>query len=431
MAQVGVLTWLKQKHLDGRDKMLKRVCKLVGIGMVLLLLTLSLNHNTSYISATKKTDIVCPVYETGDSSENVSMPQFKIRIPTKSQKAILPINVPAKGIMTMILFDTYEGTEGYYDDLTVDVFIYEDANQTKLMDNKTCNSFLGVFYETFIFDNSGEYYLEILLSRNNGKSIERDINLCFMPALIMSGDRNMEEDTWVYGAINNNNSSYYKIETNEEGYFRLNMDVSESFSNNKLNVKLYDCKKKAITESFKIDKENNDLIFAVDPGDYFLEITLPSAESKKDFVDFRIRYLFTQIEDKSGAKFKDALPIELNGEEILGLQTLQNKKEKWYKVSIKNTKDLHLAVNKEMLEGDFIVELYDEKRNKIEINSETLIIRNNRSTIYRVPSKLKKGTYYIKVFKVDKNTSGSYSIVVYDKKNNNKNNKGNNSGKSF
>lgn len=393
--------------------MLKRICRIIGI--IVLVAAMNVNSNNLYAAADSKKEMICPVYETGDDSENLSMPQFEVKILEKSKKTTIPIKVTSEGIMNVILFDVVEDTLESYDDMNIDINIYTDSKQENLIASKSCGSFLGIYYEAFTFDNSGIYYLEIIVSRNNEKDIDRDINLCLMPSLIMSGDRNMKNNKWVYGVIKKNETSYYKIKINSKGYFTLDMDISEPFDSNKLIITLCDAKKKAITSKHVLDKEHNNLVFAVNTGTYYMKITSSADNKMRDFMDYRIKYCFTKLKDSSSDKSSKAMQLKINGTEEIGLQAIQKKTSDWYKVTLKKTTDLNIVMDKILLEGDFNLKLYNSKLKKIDINSDTVSEHNNKLSTYHLSSKLKKGTYYIKITKASKATSGYYLLKCISK----------------
>lgn len=388
--------------------MKKVAYKLIGM---LLTVTLFLSSMVTYAVADEE-EMDCPVYKTGDILENKSMPWFLIKIPAKSKARITPVNIPEKGVMSVILFDPLENFE---DDIKIDIRIYSDSKCEKLLIEKTCSSFLGVFYETFTFNKPGKYYMQTLVSKNNGDMINKDIDLCFMPALIMTGDRDMEDGIWVYGATKNKNLAYYKLITNKTGYFTVKIDTSEVFADNTLEITLCDAKKKAITSKHVIDREDKELVFAVDKGTYYLKITTPELKDSREFADYRLKYSFVKLNDNGGGNFKDAKRIMTSEKEQIGLQTIQGKSSDWYRIELKNTSKMDIVIDKTLSEGDFTLELYDSKLKKLEINSDTVNTYNKKLTVYRIPSKLKKGSYYIKITKANKKTSGYYNLMYINK----------------
>ena len=71
--------------VDGRRKMLKRICRI----MVIALLVVAMNSNSLYAEADSNNEIICPVYETGDESEYLSMPQFELKILKRDRKSVV------------------------------------------------------------------------------------------------------------------------------------------------------------------------------------------------------------------------------------------------------------------------------------------------------------------------------------------------------
>jgi hypothetical protein len=130
---------------------------------------------------------------------------------------------------------------------------------------------------------------------------------------------------------------------------------------------------------------------------------------------YSIEYKFTSIADKSGSKKSDAAAITLGkASKGLVLTTDKTSKEDWYKVTLKKDQSVTVTLTGEV-SGSVTLSFYDADSDlfgKLYVDEYTTedsavpYVEKNKS------KKLPKGTYYIKVTKADKSTSGSYTIKL-------------------
>lgn len=392
-----------------RTTMKRRIGTIIGLCFLTILAGFKLSVPVE--AAVNKNDTMeCPVYDTGDSEENRTMPQYTIAVPKDSKEADIPIQIPGKGVMSCILFDTAQDTETTSSEYKVMIGVYSDSDYTKLIEEKECSSFLGVYYETFNIKNQGTYYIKFTLSNQKA---DRDTHLCFMPALIMSADRELADDTWAYGASFDHKAVYYKVKADTDGYLMVNTDEAEAFSNSDVQITLCDSKKKELTKTYNLTVGQNEAVYGVNSGVYYMKVVASTVDKEREFTDYRLKYTLNQLKDNSGKSIITAKALTLGGKSVAGLHTIQDKSEDWFKITIKNKSDLNIVLDKVLMDGDFKVELYSPYYTKIILNSNTICTSNNKVSTYSTISKLSKGTYFIKITKANKTDSGYYSIKAY------------------
>lgn len=83
----------------------------------------------------------------------------------------------------------------------------------------------------------------------------------------------------------------------------------------------------------------------------------------------------------------------------------KNKATHYYKVVLKKKANLRIDASVYQTGGKINISVYGKK-----VNTETVSIKGNGARYWKSKRKLNKGTYYIKVTKCSKNTSGTYKI---------------------
>lgn len=395
---------------DMKKKKTRRFLLLIMI-VAIALLTLVKRPISIYAAEEKEMDTIdCPYYSTGESSEYDNMQQFKLTIPSAQYELIIPVHVVSKGVMNAIFFsiENEQNAASNKDEYKLKIALYEDLNCTRLMEEKECSSFLGVNYETMKIPQEGIYYLKISLM---GRSETTDLNLCFMPSLIKAANRDLIENVWAYAASFDDKAVYYKINAEEDGYFTISADLSEKFSTKELTISLCDSTMKSMSKTCCLSSGNSQVMYGVTKGIYYIKVVNPTLPEKNQaFTDYRVNYDFTGIIDCSGNSIKTAKYLYWNRKPLNGIQTIANNSEDWFKVKVTKPKNVTITIDKTIVDGDFLLVLYDANKKPITLNSTTICNNNQKNTVYTTGTKLKAGTYYIKVIKSASKVSGYYNI---------------------
>jgi protease II len=118
-----------------------------------------------------------------------------------------------------------------------------------------------------------------------------------------------------------------------------------------------------------------------------------------------------KVPTKYGTTLKNAKSMELN-QTVVGLLDA-NKKAKvgeFYKLKLTSDTKLQLAFYVECTSGSFMLEVYDSS--KKELSTSNFKCTNSSLLYINSTSEMPAGTYYFKVTKTKKATSGCYALIA-------------------
>ena len=210
----------------------------------------------------------------------------------------------------------------------------------------------------------------------------------------------------------------YKATKN--GYITIeqNWIYGGTMGNAENSVSLCDAKGKALSDAVCDHHVDEPVIFPVKKGKtYNIKITNIDVDGKQFY---QMKLKFTAREDKAGSSKSKAKSLSL-GKSTSGLAYVEDKTSKvhWYKFKNTKAQKLNIKLSGEASSGSIKVLLYDSKNKKI--GSYHIAPGPGKSYVYTLQKKGKdatipKGTYYIKLVKTQKTTSGIYTINVEPKK---------------
>lgn len=202
--------------------------------------------------------------------------------------------------------------------------------------------------------------------------------------------------------------TYHKFKVSKPGYITVYGYSYSMYSNNKysLRVQLYNSRKKPLeqyaTSMSEYSKPAYKTFYAVKQGTYYLGV--------KD-KNYKLKYSFTPVKDRSGASQAKAVNVNRNKKGI-GLLIAGEKgtKTDWFKIRL---------TRKQKVTFTFTARANDHLRLQIVPADPKLFIWGSsiyaKSTTEKVSTKdaFPAGTYYIKISRMltgDKDTSGYYSF---------------------
>ncbi len=250
---------------------------------------------------------------------------------------------------------------------------------------------------------AGTYYASIRTFE------EEDIDFTIAADIYSSDDDSLVDGkSKLVTLLSNKDSNFYKITLKSQGVVK----VYATYANGKECYADVDLYEKA-SGKMKLVSKGESLIKGsatdLDKGTYYIKLSNGSDSY------YSIKYKFTAITDKSGAKKAKAASLKLGiASKGLILASDATSKEDWYKITLTKDQAVTITFTGDVT-GDVTLYFYDSDNflfGGLYINEYTA----KDSAIPYVGNgkgkKLPKGTYYIKVSKDDSSTSGAYSIKI-------------------
>lgn len=283
-------------------------------------------------------------------------------------------------------------------DKGISVYLYSDA---------ACTAKLG--YSSYLSSSSltatqkapipaaGTYYLQF----SSYSEMTADVPITLTPYCYNSDTRKIEAKEDVYSYNDSSNIIYHEIKISKTGYINVTAESANNIGS--LYVTLFDSKKKALSNSIYLSNTNgNETCFAVKKGTYYI--------GTKCYSDaIHLKYTFTSVSEKSGSSKKKAVTIKA-GKTVKGLiqATDSTKKYDYYKIKLTKKQKVSLICTAKSCESIKFTVI--PASSKLTIWGDSVLIYDNDKKSWTTQDKLPTGTYYIKVEKINPNSSGYYSI---------------------
>jgi hypothetical protein len=375
--------------------MKKRLIYLISFLMFVFLLVPSIKAEASGYAVdydTKETvdEITTHVITNGDDNDLDTIKSYGIAVPSDAKELIVPIKLDHKGILicTAVLDDTTpESVSAYLD-------IYADAECTDSIYYNSYNNIAKI-------PEAGTYYLKFTVY--DSADVEPEYYALGFASQFYSGDdRTIKNKEWTCtGSLDYSTPVYYKISAKESGSITIEVDAEYSS-----NVTLLNSKKKALSEEVYVSTySGGKTVFAVDKGTYYIKVT-----SSSDI--YRLKSSFKETKDYSGATKAKAKTLA-KGKLYSGLVTTSDKTGKidWYKITLTKSQEVNITFTGSVSSGEIEIEFYgNEISGSITDRISSVDADGSFAAETWTSSKLPKGTYYIKVTKSSKYTSGFYNI---------------------
>lgn len=323
----------------------------------------------------------------------------KYSFSTDGQK-IIPLTIPEDG---RVLFDMTVVKGGY---INIDLFTTSDCSDIPVHINCHCPYDRYCQGHMELYMKKGTYYLRF---PNNTYNLD-----VFM---FSNETKNITGSGFSTGYCDHRNALVYNYTPQEDGYLVLS-ESELSFNTSSVMLQLCDAKGNPLTEANSFSKFlENDQIYAV-AGKKTYQIKMTSIDTNGTSF-FQLYYKFTARKENSGDKKKKAVAVTL-GKTVEGtvLAAESEKKTDWYKIKIKKNSKLQFQYSGSVSSGAIVFDVYDSKGNALMTSgSINCIDGSGNATLHKKTggSTLGKGTYYVKVTKNIKATSGIYSWIMIKK----------------
>lgn len=211
-----------------------------------------------------------------------------------------------------------------------------------------------------------------------------------------------------------------KLKTSNTGVlnFMCNTD-------NKLVVKYYNSRKKAVSKNILLENNNLSGIGVKSKTVYYIKLWNVENNTAGTTTIKNMKY---QIKDLEAAKNitrrKSVILSEKKKRENLVVADKQNTF--WYKIKLQEKQKLSISIESKLLQNNgsyLLLDFYNAKgkkitKNSIVIDDEAYVTYRKKKYVMHYPKKkivtgqLPKGDYYIRVISKSKKTSGAFSIVL-------------------
>lgn len=330
---------------------------------------------------------------TGDEKDLKNYVTYSINVASDADsnnvEVIFPMTLNQKGILNCAAaFLDGNPTTSYGD-----FGIYSDAACTKPIDYNTYN-YLAMIPQ------KGTYYFKFSVSDYSDEKPEDGYFFGFSSNFFSGADRTLKNNTWSLTGIEAQKPTFYKITVAKAGSLTINLDSEYSST-----ITLLNSSKKAISDATTYYTTDTKAVYAVGKGTYYVKVT-----SNSDH--YRIKSTFKAITDTSGTSKAKAKKLPA-GKISKGLVLASDKTGKvdWYKFTLTKSQTVNITFLGDVSSGEITLELYGNGFSGSVTDYINTVNSDRSFSVYTMGStKLSKGTYYIKITKKTKNTSGAYSL---------------------
>ncbi|BCJ94375.1 hypothetical protein acsn021_19440 [Anaerocolumna cellulosilytica] len=342
----------------------------------------------------KVEELTTVIIKTGTDKEYEKQQTYSILVTAEEgsnkAEAVFPMTFTQKGILYCAAAYLDSNPASTYDDFA----IYSDEECTKSISYSS-------YSNTAIIPSKGTYYLKFTATDYNEEKPIDGYYFAFTSKFIGGADRTLTDKAWtVAGNTDTSKPIYYKVTTTKTG--SLTIDIESEFSTR---ITLLNSKKKAISDEAYVYTSDGKASFAVPKGTYYLKVSGSSDT-------YRIKSTFKAITDNSGTTKAKAKKLTA-GKAVNGLVTPGEKAGKvdWYKVTLSKSQTVDITFTGSVSSGEIHLEFYGNGISG-SITKYISSVDSDKSFSAQTydSTKLPKGTYYIKVTKKTKNTSGSYTL---------------------
>lgn len=340
--------------------------------------------------------------KTSNQAVKYSQTEINISEEDKETTLIYPVIIPEKGAVD---FSIVQSNETGFFNLTME--LYSDVVCTKQCGNSIYYLENDIYGQGKCFcPYAGTYYLKVMFSRQ--AEIYDTKTFTLYSSFISNADRSMKENVLIYSYADNSHSDItYKIKVKRTGIliFAASPIDTDNFTGI---IRLYNAKKKAISAKNQLsgtqgsDSGYARIYYTVKKGTYYLKVSA--------FQNYFAGYVLEKVKDRSGKSKAKATNLKIKGKAKEGVVLVSDsaKKTDWYKIKLKKRTRFTIIVES-YVNGRLKMEVCNSKGKTVSFGENYLYTAKNK---FRTSGKWTKGTYYIKIKKDNKKSSGYYRLKV-------------------
>lgn len=292
-------------------------------------------------------------------------------------------DAPSKGVLN-IAVQLYSGTKSVY------YGIFKDENLTQRVDYSVVSS-SSPASKTISIPNAGTYYIGIYSLGSGSTEMTQHVRA---GAVFCNGDdRTIKNGQTVLVGQKDAQTNYFKIVPSSTGYLTVNNEGNAGY----YDVSLYNSSKKALSGKTWMSYKP---VYGVTKGKTYY-IRIDSTSNSKDAYSFSTTN--KKISEKSGKSKSKAVNVKKN-KTIKGTIQAGSSQADWYKLKVTSNKKI--TINTTINTNDKIkIVVYKGGKQMY----SRVAPNNTKLKIYSL-GKVSKGTYYVKVQRANKNSSGYYTL---------------------
>lgn len=298
-----------------------------------------------------------------------------------------PITFPAKGTVRL-----YAGLLG--GQTNVNFSLYKDAAMTTSVGyEKSVSTNYPVDTDLIQIPNPGTYYIGV----NSRYCPEGAVAVNIAASYINGGDKTLTSGKEILIGQKEAQTNYLKFKATKNGYLTITPSKEAEYSQ----VTLCNSKKKAVSNAVYPKYAT----FGVKKGTtYYVKV----ASRYNGNGVYGITATNKPIKEKSGKNKAKAVTLKKN-KKVKGTIVAGSNQADWYKFKLtKNIKQMKVFINGGT-NGELKAKVYNSKGKAVGYNAAS-IHNTGRSYYLQISGKIKKGTYYIKVYRGNKKSSGYYTL---------------------
>lgn len=331
---------------------------------------------------------------TGTDKDRKSFNRYLIEVSAKEGTTVFPIEFSQKGL----LFYNFEYSDENPQFTYPSVEVYSDEACSKIVSNS--------YSKIAAITRAGTYYVKFSVSNFSTNDFEEDdtFKFSFASQFVGGGDRTLKDKTWsAVGLSSYDDQTYFQIKVPKAGTLTIETDSGGTGK-----IVLLNSKQNAISDPISYLDKSNKSCFAVEKGTYYI---LYKGNYNKSVV-YRIKSTFKPITELGGDTKAKAKLLK-KGKLYSGLAKATGKTNgtDWYKFTLTKTQKVNIIFKGNVASGRINLELTSNNISR-PIKQSLAKMSDNKSFSVKsgTSTLLRKGTYYIKITKDTKNTSGIYYL---------------------
>lgn len=369
---------------------------------VLVAVSMFQGSHTRYVTAT---DVIKPheVCTSSDFGYEKTMLTFK----EDENELIIPIQVESEGCLSLGITQNYYANFG---SLKIELFEDADCLQKCGVNSLYLFSENESVFEKFECSKSGIYYIKASLLRNANEMEELSFSL--VSAYYSSANRFLNQDELVYVYDNSmSENTKFTINVKNDGVIYLMYTAENNSATNTVAVNVIGTNGEVFAENLYTSNQS-DLTRLYDNGMSIAVVPVKAGTCTvevKSSESYVFGYTFVDVNDISG-KSKSSAKLLTKGKKTFGLLYADdsNSEYDWYKIKLNKRQKVRITMHAES--NDLIQ--FDFMSSNGKILKDSSVTLSTGGSVFKTLKKWDKGTYYVRIRKVNNNSSGLYSLTL-------------------
>ncbi len=342
--------------------------------------------------------------ETSESGSEYTKTPMDIPAGSEDVTLVYPVIVPEAGAVTI---GVVQNDTVAFSGLSME--LYSDVGCTEKYGSLSYFGEEEGALEKIFCPQGGTYYLKVVFNRNDEITDAKSFTV--ISYFISNEDRKLAEDIMAFTYSDDQNKDvWYQVKADKAGVLVFTAAPTDGTSLMTGDITLYNADKKALSAKEYVSNSGNETeyiksYYTVKKGTYYIKF---SSCSSTGF--YLAGYSVVSVKSAAGASVKTAENLKFGAKPKQGMMFVSDsmKKADWYQVKLNKDSKFTIIVNA-YVSGKVKMEVCNSKGKTVLFGT-----RNLTTGQYTLPTKGKwsKGTYYIKMTKYNKKSSGYYELKI-------------------